>query len=347
MKSYSSFAYSCIGENHIKKGIVCQDSSLNVTNSRYSFAATADGHGSLCYLRTDRGSEYAVDCAQSCVDEFLRNLKDTDADLNNEDERDELFFQLWKSIVSRWHSNAEEDFRFEPFSQEELDRIPEQFDYYRERYLSGRYIEAYGTTLAFAVVTEDFAFCAQIGDGSCVAINEDGEVYEPIPKDPRCHDNVTTSMCQDDAALSARFVYFPKDSIPPVIFLGTDGIENSYWSEKQLFGFYRGLALTFSENGSDEAVRQLAMFLPEMTRRGSGDDVTCAGVIDYDRLKNMEEILKAAICEAEEEMEELSAEDAAPVSTKDEEAPISAPPTGSDSIEVESFDGENPESEAE
>ena len=67
MKSYSSFAYSSIGENHIKKGIVCQDSSLNVTNSRYSFAATADGHGSLCYLRTDRGSEYAVDCAQVFV----------------------------------------------------------------------------------------------------------------------------------------------------------------------------------------------------------------------------------------------------------------------------------------
>ena len=74
MSKYSSFAHSCIGESHIKKGTVCQDSSLCVSNSRYTFAASADGHGSACYLRTDIGSEYAVDCAQSCVDEFLRNL---------------------------------------------------------------------------------------------------------------------------------------------------------------------------------------------------------------------------------------------------------------------------------
>lgn len=307
MKGYSSFSHSCIGETHIKRGIVCQDSTLSLDNSRYSFAATADGHGSLCYLRTDRGSEYAVDCAQSCVDEFLRNLNETDADLNDEKQRTQLFDQLWRSIVARWHSTAEEDFRFDPFSEEELDRIPEQFGYYRERYLSGRYIEAYGTTLAFAVVTEDFALCAQIGDGSCVVFGDDGEAYEPVPEDPRCYDNVTTSMCQDDAALSYRYVYFPKDEIPPAIFLGTDGIENSYWSKEQLHGFYRGLALTFCESGMQDGVRQLQVFLPEMTRRGSGDDVSCAGIIDLERLRAIEdtlrEMLNAEIEEPQEAVE--------------------------------------------
>jgi hypothetical protein len=196
---------------------------------------------------------------------------------------------------------VEEDYRFEPFTQEDLDSIPEQYAYYRDRYLAGNYIDAYGTTLAFAVVTDDFAFCAQIGDGSCVALDDNGDAFEPIPEDPHCHDNVTTSMCQDDAAYSARFCYFPKDSIPAVIFLGSDGIENSYCNREQLYGFYRGLALTFSENGLDEGLRQLAAFLPEMTKRGSGDDVTVAGIIDFEQLKAMEEKLRTALEEADTE----------------------------------------------
>ncbi|WP_298530904.1 PP2C family serine/threonine-protein phosphatase [uncultured Ruminococcus sp.] len=323
MSKYSSFAHSCIGESHIKKGTVCQDSSLCVSNSKYTFAASADGHGSACYLRTDIGSEYAVDCAQSCVDEFLRNLGEAQANLDNGKERDQLFGQLWRSIVSRWHSMVEEDYRFEPFTQEDLDSIPEQFGYYRERYLAGNFIDAYGTTLAFAVVTDDFAFCAQIGDGSCVALDDNGDAFEPVPEDPRCHDNVTTSMCQDDAAYSARFCYFPKDSIPAVIFLGTDGIENSYCSREQLYGFYRGLALTFSENGLDEGLRQLAAFLPEMTKRGSGDDVTVAGIIDFEQLKAMENSLKTSL--EENNSEELSEEtEFAPNANADDEKTVAA-----------------------
>ena len=322
MEKYSSFAHSCIGENHIKKGIECQDSSLHIDNSLYSFASTADGHGSLCYLRTERGSEFAVDCALECVNEFLSGLKTAEADLSSEKEREMLFDQLWRSIVSRWHTTAEEDFRFEPFTEEELDRIPEQFDYYRERYLSGRYIEAYGTTLAFAVVTEDFALCIQIGDGSCVVLNADGEVCEPVPEDPRCYDNVTTSMCQDDAVLSYRYAYFPKDEIPAAIFLGTDGIENSYWSKEQLYGFYRGLALTFIECGLDEGVRQLSAFLPEMTRRGSGDDVSVSGIIDMERLRAIEDILR----------EKLSADEAA----AEEAVPAEEMPPASDDVIINS-----------
>ena len=307
MEKYSSFALSCIGENHLRKGIVCQDSKLAIDNPKYVFAASADGHGSPCYLRTDRGSEYAVDCALECVDEFLRNLKDVEVDLDDQEQRDQLFGQLWRSIVSRWHNMTEEDYRFEPFTQEELDGIPEQYDYYRERYLSGKYIDAYGTTLAFAVVTDDFAFCGQIGDGSCVVLDDNGDAMEPIPEDPRCHDNITTSLCQDDAAYSARFCYFSKGSVPSAIFLGTDGIENSYWSRDQLYGFYRGLALTFSENGMEEGKRQLSEFLPEMTRRGSGDDVTCAGILNLEELKLLEEALAGSLVPSSSEIQPAEA----------------------------------------
>ena len=292
MKNYSSFAHSCIGENHIKKGIECQDSSINIKTEQYIFAATADGHGSRCYFRSDRGSEFAVDSALKCVAKFLENLDEVEADIENESEREQLFTQLWRSIVADWHNTVEKDYHFEPFTEEEIDGIPEQFAHYRERYNSGKYIDAYGTTLAFAVVTENFGFCMQIGDGSCIVLDDQCNAYAPVPEDPRCHDNVTTSLCQDDAAYAYRAVYFSKEHIPPVIFLGTDGVENSYCSRELLVGFYRGLALTFCEYGIEEGVCQLRGFLPEMTRKGSGDDVTCAGIIDMDRLKNMEATLR-------------------------------------------------------
>ena len=286
---------------------------MYVSNSRYAFAATADGHGSLCYFRSDRGSEFAVDSAYECVSKFLETLNEAEADINNEGEREQLFMQLWRSIVSRWHSMVEDDYSFEPFTEEELDGIPEQFAYYRDRYEAGKYIDAYGTTLAFAVVTDDFGFCFQIGDGSCIVLDENGNAYAPIPEDPRCHDNVTTSLCQDDAAYAYRATFFSKEYIPPVLFLGTDGVENSYCNVELLCGFYRGLALTFSECGMDEGVRQLQSFLPEMTRKGSGDDVSCAGIIDMERLKKMEPILREMLTPEEPGFPEDEPEKTEPV----------------------------------
>lgn len=295
MENLFSFACTNIGESHIKRGLICQDSSLSADRDGFTFAAVADGHGSLCYLRTEKGSQYAVECALSCTEEFLEGLADVEEILEDDDQREVLIDQLWRSIVARWHDMTEKDFTENPFTEEELDRIPPEFAYYRDKYLSGDYISAYGTTLAFMVVTGEFAFGLQIGDGSCCAIDTDGSAFSPIPDDPRCYDNVTTSMCQDDAVLSARYCYFSKECIPAAIFLGTDGIGNSYAGDEQLSGFYRGLALTLAENGMEEGVRQLELFLPEMTRRGSGDDVSCSGIIDMEKLRQCEEALRTAI----------------------------------------------------
>jgi hypothetical protein len=79
------------------------------------------------------------------------------------------------------------------------------------------------------------------------------------------------------------------------LFIGTDGVQNSYWDIEQLHGFYRGLALTIAEYGMTEGVQQLAAFLPEMTRKGSGDDVSVAGIVDLESLKAASEALKSAV----------------------------------------------------
>lgn len=310
MEKILSFAQTTVGASHLSKDIVCQDSSLAADHESYSFAAAADGHGSPCYLRTDRGSKFAVECAAECVSEFLSGLENAVEVLADQRQRDELFNQLWRSVIARWHDKTEQDFKNEPFTEEEYSRIPEKFAYYRKRYEKGDYIGAYGTTLLFAVVTDDYAFGAQIGDGKCVVIDGDSNVFAPVPEDPRCYENVTTSMCQDDAALSARFFYLPKGLMPAAVFLCTDGVENSYWNEEQLFGFFRGLALTIVENGMEEGTAQLAEFLPAMTKKGSGDDVTCSGIINMQKLSACSDGIRedleaaAAIAMAEEAVPE-------------------------------------------
>lgn len=310
MERLTSFAQTCIGASHLSRELICQDSSFAADYEDYSFAAAADGHGSPCYLRTDRGSRFAVECAAECVREFLEGLENAEEILADQRQRDELFNQLWRSIVGRWHDKTEQDFVNEPFTEEEYSTIPEKFAHYRKRYERGEYLGAYGTTLLFAVVTENYAFGAQIGDGKCVVIDGDSNVFAPIPEDPRCFENVTTSMCQEDAALSARFFYLPKGLMPAAVFLCSDGVENSYWNEEQLFSFFRGLALTMVDNGAEEGVRQLADFLPAMTKKGSGDDVTCSGIIDLKKLCSCSDGIREDLAAAAPIVEEPVPEDA-------------------------------------
>ncbi len=295
MDRYSAFAVTRVGELHLRNNIVCQDYSMAINNEDFVFSAVADGHGSQHYLRTDRGSRMAVESAFDCVSEFLDSIEDTQQFISNGAMRDMMLEELWFNIVTRWKARAESDFLNNPFTEEELSRIPDEYAEYHQYYADGQFLSAYGTTLAFVVCTDDFAFCGQIGDGKCVTVECSGIAADPVPDDPRCYNNITTSMCQEDAEYSARFVFFPKEFIPPAFFIGTDGIQNSYLDIEQLHGFYRGLALNFAEFGYNEGIHRLAGFLPEMTKMGSGDDVSCAGVIDIERLANSVNTLKSAV----------------------------------------------------
>ena len=49
-----------IGDSHIRKGIVCQDSSGTVVTDQFAIAVVADGHGSAKHFRSYVGSRIAV-----------------------------------------------------------------------------------------------------------------------------------------------------------------------------------------------------------------------------------------------------------------------------------------------
>lgn len=276
MKQFLKFAYSAQGSNHIRDGKVCQDASAAYEDEQMSIVAVADGHGSDNYPRTDRGSKFAVEAAQYAIEEFVKAVHQDEIDVFAEQET--RMHDLELNILGRWHECVEDDLSAHPFEETELVKVSEK---YRKVYQSekerSRWKKAYGTTLIAVCATADYWFGLQIGDGKCFAITEDSECTEPIPWDENCQANITTSICDSDAIDEFRFFCVRK--FPLAVFIGSDGVDDSYAGEEELLDLYRTIFCVFAEKGPVIGTNEIKDFLPTMSQKGSGDDVSMAGLI--------------------------------------------------------------------
>ena len=285
------FACSVEGANHKKANKVCQDSSASYVDNLMAIAVVADGHGSDNYPRTDKGSRFAIDAAVGAIREFVTVAEKNDIDLTmcSDRERDGYLEQLKKSILAKWYDAVEDHWQKHPFVEEELSKVSEK---YKDRYTRGERIEkAYGTTLIAACQTKDYWFGLQIGDGKCVCLSQDGAMSEPIPWDEDCQLNVTTSICDSDAITEFRHSFMKV--CPIATLLGTDGIDDSYTNAEELHRFYRGVVGLFVQHGSAIGKKEIAEYLPTLSERGSGDDVSVAGFISASLSPQLVAVLKA------------------------------------------------------
>ena len=282
INDYFAFSATEVGYNHIKISKVCEDASEFYDDEKMHICVVADGHGSDNYPRTEYGSKYAVDAAIECVIDFVNTADPKDV-LKDNDNNYCMLNQLAKSILKGWYQSVEENFNKRPFSEEELLLVSEK---YKRKYISDneeeRHIEkAYGCTLILFAVTEEYSFGLQIGDGKCVYIDFNGEFSEPIPWDENCQLNVTTSICDSDAI--DEFRYFVTEKKPTAVFIGSDGIDDSYASKEELYALYRSILKIFIENGVEVGKSEIKEYLPVLTKKGSGDDVSVALIIDLKR----------------------------------------------------------------
>lgn len=289
----SIFAFSAteIGYNHLKNNKICEDASGSYDNGDLHVAVIADGHGSDNYPRTDRGARFAVDSAIRCIVEFVENA-DPDQVVVDERHAYALLTQLAKSILREWYQAVEEDYCNNPFEEKELEKVSEK---YKKRYLaeqeSDRRVEkAYGCTLIAYAITKNYSFGLQIGDGKCVLIDRMGNFTEPIPWDEECQMNVTTSICDSDAIDEFRF--HVSEFAPSAVFCGSDGIDDSYANPEEMYALYRSIIKIFIEHGIEVGENEIKEYLPVLTKRGSGDDVSVATVIDLRRITELSEIFE-------------------------------------------------------
>ena len=300
-----SFSHTETGFNHIKANKVCEDASDFYEEESIKVCVVADGHGSDNYPRTDRGSKYAVQSAISSIVEFVKEA-DPDQVIADEQNHYSLLLQLSKSILKEWYQLVEEDIKIFPFTDDELEKVSEK---YKERYFLGRSDyrpeKAYGSTLIAYAVTDKYSFGLQIGDGQCVVVDRDGSFSRPVPWDDNCQMNVTTSICDSDAIEEFRF--YVSEEPPSAVFCGTDGIDDSYAGEEELYAFYRSILKIFIDYGKDMGIKEVKDYLPKLSKQGSGDDVSVAVIIDEKRLYENKEIINIQMQMYKEsrELEEL------------------------------------------
>ena len=217
MGSFYAFNTTVEGYLHQKKNISredisCEDASESYSdeNGRFQIAVVADGHGDPVCMRSAAGSRRAVEIAVECLKEFAKSVTEEESSEEYESIAKQLTVgktgkrvmqQLTNTIISRWHSFVDADLCENPLTQEEKEKAGRYAEVYRR---GDRLAHAYGTTLIAALRTPDFLMLLQQGDGRCDVFAEDGTVSQPIPWDDRCHENVTTSLCDEDVVTSIR-----------------------------------------------------------------------------------------------------------------------------------------------
>lgn len=293
MKDFYSFAHTVIGHSHIAENKVCQDYSLSMDRDDAVVIVVSDGHGSPNFTRSHRGSQYACEVVLEAAEAFLRTVEDKMADAAN---RDETVAQLCKHILLRWNMCVDADVAAEPFTQEELEKVSQK---YKERYEKGKDMEhAYGCTLIFVIMTPKFCLAVRNGDGQCVMVDSTGIFTTPIPWNENCEFNVTTSLC-DPSAID-NFRYFYSETLPAAIFIGSDGVDDSYASEEELFNLYRNLCVYAVKHGEEAASDYMKQLLPEITKRGSTDDVSVACCMNMDMLQGVQTSIELALMSYQE-----------------------------------------------
>ena len=299
--NFKAFHMSERGESHLHDGRVCQDSSASFSDECGTVAVVSDGHGGCDYVRSQIGSAMACEAAVKNIRRLFENIS-PEAFLA---EPDMMLIQLEAAIINDWNESVRSHYEANPFTEEELDCVSEKAG---ASYRSGHRIErAYGATLIAAAVTRDYWFGIQIGDGKCAAFDDAGICTQPIPWDEKCFLNKTTSICGSDALRDFRHFYSEK--IPTAVFMGSDGIDDSFKNEEDMYDFYKTILYAFLISDYTQAVDELKAYLPRLSKEGSADDVSIAAWMDMDALKSVVDKIKAEGEEAEEPEENKKTEE--------------------------------------
>lgn len=337
-----------IGASHIKSGKPCQDNSLSwmSEDGRTQVAIVCDGHGGDTYVRSDVGSRIAAQTALDCIRQFVdttspamflgaegavtarpseeedplfpttkaprKELTESEQQQLEQDQafyeavekvrkQDALFVRLFASIYMQWLAGIEQDAQEHPFTEAEKACLK-----------GARLVKAYGSTLMAFVRTPLYWFAFHIGDGKLLCCDRNLQWREPVPWDCNCFLNITTSLCNTDPVPMFRYAFSGKGDFPTAVIMGSDGLDDSWGTMELLQNFYSKVLSIFNELGEAAAEKELADYLPTLSEKGSRDDMSMAGIIDMDEIKdgvatyNLQLKLKALAKEKEKKEAELA-----------------------------------------
>ena len=294
--------YSCQGDSHVIANKVCQDASFSDVSDSMAIAIVCDGHGCERYFRSDIGAQKAIEATKECISSFIREIDESlfigkeftqkqaitseakTKTLTKDTETDKALRQLFSSIIYRWREKIVQHSIENPLTDEEKNKVLLQ---YQNDFTRNIGIEkTYGCTLMCYVATKSYWFAFHIGDGKCIAYDIEGNWYEPIPWDDRCFLNKTTSLCDSIALDEFRYCYSGTGQLPIAIFLGSDGIDDSFGATENTVNFYIQVLKLLVDKSEETAYKSLTETLPQLSKIGSKDDMSVSCVYDEELVRS-------------------------------------------------------------
>jgi hypothetical protein len=135
---------------------------------------------------------------------------------------------------------------------------------------------AYGATLLGVLIGPEALYWFRIGDGAMMQI-VGGQPSVLVQPPAEAIANETPSLCGDKAvnSIDAGSRALASGHIPSAIVLTSDGVPNSYTEPEGFLDFCRDIARAAGKP-RDELARKLPTWLQEISRAGSGDDMSVA-----------------------------------------------------------------------
>ncbi len=133
----------------------------------------------------------------------------------------------------------------------------------------------YGSTLLGLVMTGDFLFAFQLGDGDIVKVSKNG-VYPVIEAD-KILGTETHSLSKPESWKKAITLIRRREEneqLPVMYMLSTDGLSNSYKNDGEFQKTCMDYYALLKEHGVKAVSGQLQTWLQETSEMGSGDDIT-------------------------------------------------------------------------
>lgn len=273
--SWKVVGASVRGASHLRSGLPNQDAigwNPKPGEPGPLVIAVSDGHGSNRCFRSDVGATLAVQSALRVMTEFVGTQTAPIPAQSAEAAAREV---AAPQLVAQWRAAVEIDLQQRALSGSELDSLQERDGLGARQSVESDPIVAYGATLLTVLVTDSLILYLQLGDGDIVVVAEGGKAYRPLPKDERLLGNETTSLCLRDAWLDFRVAaHALEGELPALVMLSTDGYVNSFSDDRGFLKVGADLLQIIRTEGLESVNANLASWLSETSRLGSGDDIT-------------------------------------------------------------------------
>ena len=260
------FGESVQGASHIRNGKECQDSLKKIEKDESTvILAVADGHGSDSCPYSRTGADIAVNVFCKIMDDYLETYAKQPEMLLTflKREGDTKVAQAidaeWKRRVLKAHSASKRE-------------IPLDEEGNKDK---GAIYKLYGSTLIGLVITKEFLFAFQLGDGDIMEVS--GKGVQNVIEADKILGIETHSLSRTEAWKKAITFTRKQDEnreLPIMYMLSSDGMANSYKNEDEFKKTCSDYYDLMKQHGTKAVADSLQGWLAETSELGCGDDIT-------------------------------------------------------------------------